>query len=88
MGILEALSYGIPCLVTRGTNLGEIIEEYDAGWVSETDVHSIAQTLVKALNERDQWERKSRNAVKLIEENYQWSKVAQATLEEYQNALD
>lgn len=88
MGILEALSYGLPCLVTRGTNLGEIIEEYDAGWVAETDARSVADTLLKALDERDRWAEKSNNAVKLIEENYQWSKVAEATLEEYKKLLN
>ena len=43
MGILEALSYGVPCLVTRGTNLGEIIEQYDAGWVAETNAEYVGR---------------------------------------------
>ena len=88
MGILEALSYGVPCLVTRGTNLGEIIEKYDAGWVAETDAQSISCAILRALDERDRWEEKSRNAIKLIEENFQWSKVAESTLKEYQKILD
>jgi len=87
MGILEALSYGIPCLVTRGTNLGEIIEAYDAGWVAETDTNSIADTMLKALREQDLWEQKSKNAVKLIEENYLWRKVAKDTVAEYRRIV-
>ena len=87
MGILEAMSYGLPCLVTRGTRLGEIIERYDAGWVAETDSRSIAETILKMLNERDRWEEKSRNVVKLIEENFQWNKVAQATVAEYRRII-
>ena len=88
MGILEALSYGIPCLVTRGTRLGEIIEAYDAGWVAETTAQSIADTILKALDEQNLWEQKSRNAVKLIEENYLWSKVAKDTVTEYRRIIE
>ena len=32
MGPLEALSYGIPCLVSCGTGLAGLINRYDAGW--------------------------------------------------------
>ena len=88
LGILEALSYGLPCLVTRGTNLGEIIEKYDAGWVAETDARSVSETLLRALEERDRWEEKSRNAVRLIEENFRWDAVAKQTIEEYKKVLD
>ena len=83
MGILEALSYGLPCLVTRGTNLGEIIERYDAGWVAETAVESIAEKLEQAIVERDKWKMKSQNARRLVEENFAWDKVAKDTVEKY-----
>ena len=83
MGILEALSYGVPCLVTKGTNLGEIIEEYDAGWVAETTAESIADKLEQAVSEKDKWEMKSRNARKLIEDNFEWGKVAACAIEKY-----
>lgn len=87
MGILEALSYGLPCLVTRGTNLGEIIEQYDAGWVAETTVESIAEKLEQAIMERKKWEIKSKNARRLVEENFAWDKVAKETLENYRQLI-
>ena len=31
MGILEAMSYGIPVLITEGTTLGEYVKEYNGG---------------------------------------------------------
>ena len=83
MGILEALSYGLPCLVTRGTNLGELIEQYDAGWVAETTAESIADKLEQVVAEKDKWEIKSRNARRLIEENFTWDKVSAHTIEKY-----
>ena len=32
MGLLEALSYGLPCLVSRGTGFAGLINRYNAGW--------------------------------------------------------
>ena len=52
MGILEAMSYGVPCIITQGTSLGKIVEEYDAGWVAETTADSIAESIETAINEK------------------------------------
>ena len=88
MGIVEALGYGVPCLVTRGTNLGEIIEENDAGWVAETNVISIADKLEKAVSERNLWPEKSKNARILVETHFSWEKVSQMAVETYENLIN
>lgn len=87
MGILETLSYGLPCLVTRGTTLGELIEENNAGWMAETNVESIAKTLEKAFLDRENWQEKSQNAIKLIKENFLWEKIAVDTVEKYKEII-
>ncbi len=84
MGILEALSYGLPCLVTRGTSLGELIEKYDAGWVCETNADSIAESIIRCINEKELFNVKGQNARKLIEENFTWNKVTRETINIYQ----
>ena len=83
MGILEALSYGLPCVVTEGTNVGEIVKKYDAGWVAQTNADSISDTIKQAIIEQDLWREKSVNAVKLIEDNFMWDKVAADALLHY-----
>lgn len=88
MGILEALSYGLPCIVTEGTNLGALVRKYDAGWVTGTDAQSIADTMCLMMKEKDLWAVKSVNSVKLIEENFLWSKIAEDVLKEYRRVLD
>ena len=88
MGILEAMGYGVPCLVTEGTNLGRFIKEYDAGWVAHTDAKSIAQIIQKAIAAKDDWALKSKNAVNLIEENFLWRKVAQETIQAYKEVFN
>ena len=54
MSILEALSYGLPCLVTEGTNIKEEIEHAGAGWGCETSVKGIGEAF-KALVKSDEY---------------------------------
>lgn len=88
MGILEALSYGLPCVVTNGTNLGELINDYDAGWVAETSIESIAEKIEKAICERDKLQIKSNNSVRLVEENFDWKKVSKETVLNYKKIIE
>lgn len=87
MGILEALSYGIPCLVTKGTGLGDLIQKYDAGWVAETNAEDIARVLTVAIQEKTLYPQKGANARRLVEENFSWSTVAKSTIEKYQSLI-
>lgn len=83
MGILEAMSYGLPCIVTKGTSLKEFITQNDAGWACETNVDSIAAAIKTAIEERQLLKIKSVNARKAIKENFEWETVAHNTLAEY-----
>ena len=85
--VLEALSYGLPCIVTPQTNMAELIADNHAGWVTTTDVQSIADTLYKAYNEyvanRESYIQNALNAVL----PYDWSKIAQKSIQEYSRLI-
>lgn len=83
MGILEALSYGIPCLVTEGTTLGGFIENYNAGWLAKTNAQSVFENIIRVLNEREALSEKSKGATELIAENFTWDKVAADNINAY-----
>ena len=87
LGLLEAMSYGIPCVITRGTTQGELVEKYDAGWVAENSVQSVADKLRQSIEERALWQKKSEAAKKSIEENYDWSVVVGDALNNYRKYL-
>ena len=87
MGILEALSYGIPCILTEGTNMAKTVDEYDAGWGCENTVDSIAKAILDAINERERWIQKSENAYMLVKNSYSWSHIANQTILEYRKIL-
>lgn len=84
MSILEALAYGLPVLVTNGTNVGELIESNNCGWVSESNVEQIAELIIKVTN--CNIEEQSRNARKLAC-LFSWSNVSKTTVSEYNRIL-
>jgi len=87
MSILEAMSYGVPCIVTEGTNMGEFVERYDSGWVAQTSSEAIAEAIKKAVLDRVNWKSKSSNARKLIEDEFSWDKVSKETIETYKEII-
>lgn len=82
MGLLEALSYGLPCIVTPGTNMQKEILEADAGYACELDAESIADAILAAINGTEQYTSKSLNAYNLAKK-YSWDDIAKRTHEEY-----
>lgn len=86
MGLIEALAYGLPCVVTTGTNMRSEIEKYNAGWTADNTAESIALAIKKMLSEREQFAQKSQNARKLAE-RYDWDRLAQESHEIYKEIL-
>lgn len=87
MGILEAMSYGLPVLITEGTNLGSYVKQYDAGWVAETSAKSIAKQIKSTVADRENWIMKSRSAVEIIEQNFKWDIISEQTVREYEKLI-
>jgi len=84
--ILEAMSYGVPVLVS------DIKENLDViggnGFSFEVnDVKSLENELEKILNSRDDFTDKISRAKKEVEEKYDWEKIAQKTLEVYERKI-
>ncbi|ADC49368.1 glycosyl transferase, group 1 [Alkalihalophilus pseudofirmus OF4] len=82
MGLIEALSYGLPSLVTKGTNMSKEVLAQDAGWVADDNVESIKDAFIKMLEEREKLKLKSKNALSLAT-NYDWDTIAQITHQKY-----
>lgn len=87
LGVLEALSYAIPCMVTEGTTLGNEIQDNNCGWMADNNVNSIAQTFEKVVNDRKLFEKKGENGRQLINDRYSWEVITQDTLNKYNKLL-
>lgn len=87
MGVLEALSYGKPCLITPRTNMADIINKYNCGWVTELQPQTIAETIVKACEEyREKAESLFNNSL-LAAKDFSWKEVAKKSIEEYRKII-
>lgn len=88
MCVLEALSYGVPCIVTPQTNMADIINENKCGWVSTLDVDNLKQAI------KDSYVGISKNKVQYFENcrnvirQFAWSKVANSTIEMYKEIIE
>ncbi len=78
--VMEALGYGVPCIVSKGTGMARIIEQYNAGW-TENSI-PLENILVAAVTHRD--DAKSKNARKLAEENFDCRISARRIIKKYQ----
>lgn len=81
MGVLEAISYGLPCLVTPGTNMADILSGADAGWIANFSEESIVNTIFKAVV--DLKNRKAiikRNAYELSK-RFSWKEIASKSIQ-------
>ena len=87
MGVLEAMSYGVPCVVTRGTCLADFVLKHDAGWSSETTVEGVANAIEKAVAQKHLLKEKSKNAIVAVKENFDPETVAKDTLENYRKFI-
>lgn len=87
MGILEAMSYGVPCLITKGTSLTGVLDKYDAGYSCQTTAEGIASAIEKAVLDKKNFKNKSQNAISLIEKEFLWDNVAKDALERYKKLI-
>lgn len=85
MGLLEALSYGLPCVVTPGTNMASEIGCAGAGWACGCDAESVSKALV-AFTKADDLDARSANALELAS-GYEWAAIAKRSAELYRELL-
>ncbi len=82
MSMIEALSYGLPCFATEGTNMTDDIRRYSAGWTCDNTSESISKELCRMIAEKDKIITYSKNAISLSEE-YNWDRIAQKTHDQF-----
>lgn len=84
--VLEALSYGCPCIVSDGTNVRDIIENNSLGWGCSLD--NIPKTIEKAINEykynKEFYQNHTRN---FVEKEYSWERVAMLSIHTIRDSM-
>ncbi len=83
MGPLEALSYGLPTIVTKAATLGEKIETYGAGLQAETSADGISEAIIGFMNCASKIKSMSESSIRLVSEQYDIGRIAEQTVKEY-----
>ena len=83
MGIIESLSYGLPCIVTKGTAFGEYVNENDCGFGCLFDANDIFDKIKYIYNNKSERNIQSKNAIKSIKKDFDWDNIISKLVEEY-----
>jgi glycosyltransferase involved in cell wall biosynthesis len=76
--VLEAMSCGLPCIVTNIEGNNEVVRNGQCGLViPPKDTDSLADALSRLIKDRDERERFGRMSRRVIEEEYSWRKTAE-----------
>lgn len=87
LGVLEALSYGLPVIITEGTGVAKQVLCNNCGWTSKNHYTSISQAIIKMIQEKSHLIEKSKNARKFIFDNFDWDIITKKNLFEYQRII-
>ena len=86
MSVLEALAFGLPCLITEQTNMSKFVKN-GAGWVTECNVDAISESILEIVNSSNETIfEMSKQAQKNVLP-YSWNKIAQLSIEKYEEVL-
>lgn len=85
-GLLEALSYGLPCIATTGCNMRKEIDDAGAGWTADNSAESIKEAFLCAIREKDLINHKSQNA-RALAMQYDWVRIAEKAHTSYVTLL-
>ena len=86
-GVLEAMSYSMPCLLTFGTSLGEYVVDNDCGWASKNDAFDLAEKMRIAVSEKGLFQEKGLNARRNVEKWFSWEHVSKELLKRYEEVV-
>lgn len=87
MGVLEALSYGLPCLITPQTNMGTIIQRDNAGWVVDLDAEKIAKGIITAAEAYSADPEGYFNRARMSVVLFDWENIGPKSIEVYKTIL-
>lgn len=86
MALIEAMAYGLPCVVTTGANMREEVEVSGAGWGCENSVRDLTDAMAKMLESKQEFEQRGINA-KILAMEYQWDNIAIKSSEIYKSMI-
>lgn len=85
---VEALSAGLPVVLTSGVAVHDAVQEAKAGLVPDRTVSSIAEALSTLATRENLRQRMGENARALARERYNWERIAADLVDQYERILE
>ena len=83
IAVLEAMTSGVPALVSDRVGFGDYIKRYDAAYLTPLNSDGVAKGLLKILQDKAYGQEIAKRAFKMVTENFDIRVVANQLLEEY-----
>ncbi|MBU0761724.1 MAG: glycosyltransferase [Candidatus Altiarchaeota archaeon] len=87
VAVVEAMSYGLPVLVSDTVGVADDILEYNAGLVFKLDKKSIEDSVRKALSNRKLLKRLGVNGKRLVGDRFHWKKTTPQQIDIYKKII-
>ena len=87
MGIIEALSYGIPCVCTYETSFGKYCNENKCGLGVNFDENELRDAIKRIFDDKEYLKLCEKNSLKKTKENFDLKKVTEKTLKIYKEII-
>jgi glycosyltransferase involved in cell wall biosynthesis len=83
--VIESLAAGTPVLVSKYVGLSEYVAANDLGWVCDTTVESLKNTLIEANNQLERRQHISEHSSQKIQQDFDPSVLVQRYVKMYKN---
>ena len=85
--IIEALSKGVPVLISDKVNIYKKIEDYNCGKVIQNTPKAIESGLYELIRNKNKLKIMQENAINLIKSEYSWNKILPKYTEMYEKSM-
>ena len=87
MGIIEALSLGIPCITTKGTSFKDYCNDNKCGIGVDFDISELVSAIIDIHNNKNMYKKYSENAIIKFKEDFELKKVTKKTEDTYKDII-
>lgn len=87
LGVMEAMTLGMPLLISEETGLKKIVENNKCGVTTKCDEKMISEAILEMYNLKDKLKEFSENAYSYAKNNFSWNYIATLTMEKYNKIL-
>jgi len=88
MAAAEAMSFGLPVIMTKGVGISDEIEKAVAGIVIEKNEKQLSEAILKILNNPDLAKKMGEQGRELVKNEFSSGKVAERFIKEYNKILE